>query len=103
MTIDEVKNIVLQLPVFQEVEPITAVYFLMRDYEVVYVGQTADLAARVKSHRKDKSKLFDAVRYIVVEIDQLDAVEKQLINTLNPRLNSRYASPRYSRRQPSSW
>lgn len=62
------------------------VYFLVYRSEVVYVGQTKDLHARVQSHKKNKR--FTRVYYI--DVDKTDALllESALIKLLAPMENS---------------
>lgn len=72
------------------------VYFLVRDREVVYVGQTISLASRLESHRKDKQ--FDEVFYLPTPREELLQVESGFIKALDPELNK--VKPR--RRRPAS-
>ena len=61
------------------------VYFLVRDDQVVYVGQTTKLRSRIKTHRKMKG--FDQVFYIHVNKADLNAVETKWIRHFDPPLN----------------
>jgi len=64
---------------------VSGVYFLCKDDDVVYVGKSVDVAARVRSHRSDKQ--FDRAFAVPVEEDRLDEVELAYINALQPPLN----------------
>lgn len=62
------------------------IYFLVRQGEVVYVGQSINVHARVWQHKQAR-KDFDAFAYVKCERDSLDALESLYIHTLRPRLN----------------
>ena len=61
------------------------VYFLTRAGDVVYVGQTTNLRARMKAHRREKD--FENVFYLPAPECELDEIEGSLIRTLKPELN----------------
>lgn len=66
------------------------IYFLLNnDDEVVYVGQSMDIYARIKSHTRDseKNKLFTHFKAICCPIDELNKWEQYFITQLNPKLN----------------
>lgn len=81
---------------------VPAVYFVLEDLEIVYVGQTKSLLERWRSHHVVK-RLEGLSGNISIawlqcnEINLLPAIEKVLIDTLEPRLNAE----RWGR--PSSW
>ena len=60
------------------------VYFLLKDNEVVYVGQTTAGLARPFSHT---DKEFDTVKAMPCSIDELDFVEDHFICKYNPKYN----------------
>lgn len=63
-----------------------SVYFLLDGEEVVYVGQTVHLAARVQAHQARFQ--FDRVLYVHVSREEdLDAVEATFIKALKPKGN----------------
>lgn len=74
-------------------EPKPFIYFLANDDEVVYVGQTADVDARVRLHQQDKRicgpKEFNRVFFVEVAWEDLDAYEGALIRALNPKYSLR--------------
>ena len=73
-------------------ESICGVYFLMYHKRVVYVGASADIEQRIRSHWKtterEDGKMFDQVRY--VERDSMEdalILEAALIESFRPPLN----------------
>lgn len=63
----------------------SGVYFLISGDEIVYVGQSRNVHARIASHMTTKT--FDRVAVLRVAPDQLDFVESVYILALKPRLN----------------
>jgi hypothetical protein len=74
-------------------EPKPFIYFLAYDDEIVYVGQTLDVQARVRIHLQDKRicgpKEFNRVFFVEVDESDLDAYEGALIRALNPKYSLR--------------
>lgn len=64
---------------------VCGVYFLCRRGEVVYVGQSINVHARIYQHQGIKD--FDSVFYICVPPDELDNWEGAFIRLLNPQQN----------------
>ena len=62
----------------------TGVYFLLKEGNVVYVGQSINVYARIMQH---KDKCFDTFAYIPCENGQLDILESLYIHLLRPSLN----------------
>jgi len=62
------------------------VYFLCKEKQVVYVGQTTCLTSRLKSHRRDKD--FDEAFFLPVPAEMLLEVEQQLISEHRPKYNT---------------
>lgn len=87
-------------PLLQEVpiivKPIyVGIYFLFDGNEVVYVGQSTDVPARVyahqsrRDHRKKRLRMkWDRALWIAVDEADLDAYEGALIRRLTPRYNT---------------
>ena len=65
---------------------VVGVYFLMRDGEVVYVGQSVNFHRRLHNHLEEGKK-FDA--YYLMECDKADLtrVERRWIDALRPEYN----------------
>ncbi len=63
------------------------IYFLIGDMgEVVYVGQSVNIIARIRSHRRDK--IFKKVYFFHVEPINLDKTESLWIDKILPPLNN---------------
>lgn len=65
---------------------ISAVYFLIKDGAVVYVGQSKNLIARRWIHEHDKD--FDSVLYISCDQSDLLELEDYWLIRLRPALHS---------------
>jgi hypothetical protein len=63
------------------------VYFLICGDDVVYVGQSLNVAARVSSHISEKKKAFDKAVYLPVPQSDLNLVERAFIRALRPLYN----------------
>ena len=61
------------------------VYFLIQGDEIVYIGQTVSVAARIATHVND-GKVFDKVYVITTDKDRV-TLEGACINEHNPKLN----------------
>lgn len=66
-------------------EAATAIYFLVKGTEVVYVGQSSSLGQRLATHAVSKD--FDRAFYLPIPKASLNDVESALIRTLRPKLN----------------
>jgi len=62
----------------------SAVYFLVDNKEVVYVGQAINLYRRIMEH---KDKIFDDVYYFETDNTELNVVEEYFIIAMNPKYN----------------
>jgi hypothetical protein len=76
----------------------SGVYFLIRDREVVYVGQSRDVLHRVARHRRD-GKAFDAFSYIECDLKDMDRLEVLYIKAFVPPENVSFGNLR-ERKQP---
>ena len=65
------------------------IYFLLRDKEIVYIGQSVDCFSRVSSHARDKMKNFNRACYVPVPQKELDDIEATMIALFKPEHNSR--------------
>jgi hypothetical protein len=63
---------------------VCGVYFLIKNSEIVYIGQSINIAARITSH---KDKDFDSVSYVTCKRSELDILESLYIIAYNPVLN----------------
>ena len=71
-----------------EAKRIKGVYFLFQDDEIVYVGQSVDIHARISVHMSDENKEFDSFSFIEFSDDNLDIHEGDYIMEYRPFLNS---------------
>lgn len=94
---------------FIEVTPILkpSVYALLRDGVVVYIGQSKKPLARIEAHRSNwgrkatpswmpaslRGVLFDQVYVLPTRVEDLDRLEKAMIELYKPRYNIRLKSP----------
>ena len=62
----------------------SGVYFLVQDIEIVYVGQSRNVGARVSDH---KDKTFNRYAFVPCSLAMLDQVESLYIHLLRPKLN----------------
>tara|TARA_R110002012_G_scaffold306394_1_gene511074 strand:- start:226 stop:921 length:696 start_codon:yes stop_codon:yes gene_type:complete len=69
--------------------PVPGIYFLIKDSEVVYVGQSINVYSRVNTHSQDKD--FNKIHVLPCGIEELDDLESAYIHHLHPRLNGRTA------------
>lgn len=64
----------------------SGVYFLIRDGEIVYVGQSVDVLHRIARHRRE-GRQFDAYSFIECEPSDLDDLERTYIRAFVPEGN----------------
>ena len=62
-----------------------AIYFLVKEDEVVYIGQSTNPAARAATH--ESTKIFDRVFLLPVPRSAMNGIEGALIRLLQPKLN----------------
>jgi hypothetical protein len=67
--------------------PDPCVYFLCRDGEVVYVGQTLNIGARVRAHRRG-DKRFDTVYVLRCAASEMRRMELEFIRQMKPEYNA---------------
>lgn len=63
------------------------VYLLIDSGDVVYVGQSRNLAFRVSSHIQSEEKVFDSVEFHECSEEDLPEIEAMLIATIKPKYN----------------
>lgn len=66
------------------------IYFLIKNNEIVYVGKSVCIEARVAAHRSKGEKAFDNVIYFECPEEEVDQIEKILIGKLQPKYNKTY-------------
>ena len=65
----------------------SGVYFLLSGNEVIYVGQAANVYARIGQH---KDKQFDRYAFVSCPTGALDVLESLYIHCLRPKLNGNH-------------
>lgn len=65
------------------------VYFLLDHQEIVYVGQSVNVHARVSQHLDDSTKSFNRVCYLPARPEELSEIENAMIVLLKPKFNTR--------------
>lgn len=74
------------------------IYYLINAEEIVYVGKSLNVYARIGAHLAEGSKVFDSFSYQLVPAEKLDEVEIQEILWHKPRYNAHFPkNPRYKR------
>jgi predicted RNase H-like nuclease (RuvC/YqgF family) len=68
---------------------VIGVYFLIKENDIVYVGQSTNVFARIVAH---ESKDYDSFAYIPCEQEQLDNLETIYIHLFTPKLNGKHPS-----------
>jgi len=67
---------------------ICGVYFLERDGEIVYIGQSINVSSRIRQHQSGYDrKEFDSVRILPCDKKELNNWEGFFIRLLSPKLN----------------
>ena len=81
------------------------VYALVKDGTVVYIGQSVKPLSRVEAHRSlwgrkkapgwlpIRGILFDEVHVLPCRVEDLDTLERALINLYKPKFNLRLKTP----------
>lgn len=75
------------------------VYFLCKEGEVIYVGQSISPSSRIATHVSERQKDFDRVYLLPTPMSELDQVEASFIHHLRP---SQQGGIRAGRKNPIS-
>lgn len=74
-----------------EVKRIRGIYFLYKVKELVYIGQSKHILARLCRHLFERTKEFDSYSYLEINGNiSLNEVEENLIRKYKPTLNICY-------------
>jgi hypothetical protein len=65
-----------------------AIYFLIKDGKVVYVGQSKNVNERIGDHITRRSKPFDAYYAVYCDANEINATERGYIEKFQPLYNS---------------
>jgi len=69
----------------------SVIYFLLDEKEnIIYVGQSVNLMARLKTHLKEDIKDFNSFFWIFVKPEEIDFAEALFINLYDPKHNKHY-------------
>jgi len=66
------------------------IYFLVKEKEVVYVGQSSFLISRISDHLKNTEMIFDSYYFKEVyprDVSRINDIEKFYIKTIKPKYN----------------
>ena len=72
----------------------SGIYYLIRNQRIVYIGQSVDMDARIKTHKQEGVKVFDKVIKRPCAIDELDEREARAILKCKPEYNKAFPSNR---------
>lgn len=64
------------------------IYFLIKDFEIVYIGQSVNIMIRISQHAQEQIKEFDSFSIIECPVKYLASLEAHFIYKFRPRLNS---------------
>ncbi len=67
------------------------IYFLISEDDLVYIGRTVNLFQRIDTHAHDKK--FDTFKWLLVEKEYVDFLEKYFIDLYRPIENRFIAKP----------
>ena len=76
-----------KLEKFENPRYITGIYFLFKNNEIIYIGKSNDIFARVLFHQRRGNKDFDFFKYIVIDEKFLNQAERFFIEKFYPALN----------------
>lgn len=63
--------------------------------ECVYVGQSRQVHTRVREHRARRKGQFTSYAWVSCRLDELDALEREYIELLQPPLNAMWTFERH--------
>lgn len=77
----------------------SGIYFLISGEEVVYIGQSLNVYARLRHHNGQRNKFeFDKFHYILCDANNLNELEKEYIHEFYPIYNVKKYWPSYRSR-----
>ena len=102
LMIAKINSAVSQVSSFGPIEEVAippqlcGVYFLFRQNEIVYIGQSINVIQRIGAHVTERKKRFDRVLYLPCPQGLLDFYERELIFQFKPRYNRQYLETAHS-------
>lgn len=85
IALNAIKDLYYLPPTLRSTPP--GVYFLCHEGEIVYIGQSINVASRIATHASERIKTFDAVYYIPCHANKLLIFEAALIRHFRPKYN----------------
>ena len=76
------------------VESFCGLYFLIQKNEIVYIGQSLNVIARVHAHSGNKRKPFDSFAWLSCNKNELNEMETAYISFFEPIYNGRIPQTR---------
>jgi len=68
-------------------KPHCGIYFLIQNNEIVYIGQSVNIEARVGQHWNENAKSFSRVAFILCAKEDLNNMESLYIDYIKPKYN----------------
>ena len=68
----------------------SGIYFLKFKDEIVYIGQSINISARIGYHLRNKAWKIDSAYCLACDIEELDTLERYYILLYKPRYNQVY-------------
>lgn len=65
----------------------SAIYFLLNNDEVIYIGKGINIYNRIKFHIKDENKIFNKIKYKKCNAEELNFLENYYILKYQPKKN----------------
>lgn len=87
------KNIPTREEIISKARPVdhidnVGIYVLLREGEIVYVGQSQNIKSRIGTHLAEKAKIFDSYYVIYCDSFQLNDLEAEFIIKFDPIYNA---------------
>lgn len=82
----------------QQLNNVCGIYFLIKDGEIVYVGQSVSVMARIQSHTA--SKEFDSFSFLPCKREILNVIESLYIHLLEPSGNGKAGGSSFKKCAP---
>lgn len=76
------------------------IYFLLQGEEVVYVGQSTSVYARLQIHRANPGKEWDRFYILPTTMEEIDELELRYYQALRPKYNKAVPTPPQRSRCP---
>lgn len=81
---------IMRLPRLLPNQSMSGIYFLFKDGECIYIGQSRQVYVRVREHRTTKgpTRAFDSYSWVRCDIENLDRIEQWYIEKFSPIYNT---------------